>query len=159
MARVTVEDCLDHVENRFDLVIKAAKRARDLELGAADPLVPKDDDKATVIALREIAQGFNVVDLPQDEEVEVSYSAEVMASTEPVESDAQLDAAQSAFLQGGSFTEVASLGETTAEVSAEFVEPSLTEAVSDQAVIEDDTDNKKKDSDDQLKTPSDASED
>ena len=45
MARVTVEDCLLNVDNRFDLVLKAAKRARDLELGKADPMVPKDNDK------------------------------------------------------------------------------------------------------------------
>jgi DNA-directed RNA polymerase subunit omega len=58
MARVTVEDCLEHVENRFDLVLKAAKRAHDLELGAREPMVPRDNDKPTVIALREIALGL-----------------------------------------------------------------------------------------------------
>lgn len=57
MARVTVEDCLEHVDNRFELVIKAAKRARKISLGA-DPLVPRENDKPTVIALREIAQGL-----------------------------------------------------------------------------------------------------
>ena len=57
MARVTVEDCLKHVDNRFDLVLKAAERAHALELGAAEPTVPKDNDKPTVIALREIAAG------------------------------------------------------------------------------------------------------
>lgn len=60
MARVTVEDCLDHVKNRFDLVLKASKRAHMLELGEADPLVPIDNDKPTVIALREIAEGFDI---------------------------------------------------------------------------------------------------
>lgn len=64
MARVTVEDCLEHVENRFALVIKAAKRAHLLELGAADPLVPADNDKPTVIALREIAAGFDIDNAP-----------------------------------------------------------------------------------------------
>ncbi len=59
MARVTVEDCLKNVKNRFDLVIKAAERAHQLELGAVDPLVPRDNDKPTVIALREIAAGFD----------------------------------------------------------------------------------------------------
>ena len=54
MARVTVEDCLDNVENRFELVLVAAKRTRQLMLGA-DPLLPEDRDKLTVIALREIA--------------------------------------------------------------------------------------------------------
>lgn len=57
MARITVEDCLEHVENRFALVIIAAKRARQLMRGSADPTVPWDNDKATVVALREIATG------------------------------------------------------------------------------------------------------
>jgi DNA-directed RNA polymerase subunit omega len=57
MARVTVEDCLDHVENRFQLVLVAAKRARQLTNGA-EPCVPRENDKATVLALREIAGGF-----------------------------------------------------------------------------------------------------
>jgi len=60
MARVTVEDCLKNVDNRFDLVIKAAKRAHLLELGAADPTVPVDNDKPTVVALREIAAGHDI---------------------------------------------------------------------------------------------------
>jgi len=60
MARVTVEDCLKYVDNRFDLVIKAARRAHLLELGAADPLVPVDNDKPTVVALREIAAGMDI---------------------------------------------------------------------------------------------------
>jgi DNA-directed RNA polymerase subunit omega len=56
MARVTVEDCLENVENRFQLVLVAAKRARQLAIGA-DPHVPRENDKNTVIALREIADG------------------------------------------------------------------------------------------------------
>lgn len=55
MARVTVEDCLDKVDNRFDLVLAAAKRARDLTRGAV-ARVPIDNDKSTVVALREIAE-------------------------------------------------------------------------------------------------------
>ncbi|MBS3963700.1 MAG: DNA-directed RNA polymerase subunit omega [Methylomonas sp.] len=57
MARVTIEDCLENVENRFKLVLLAAKRARQLEKGA-DEFVPRGKDKDTVIALREIAGGF-----------------------------------------------------------------------------------------------------
>lgn len=60
MARITVEDCLQHVNNRFDLVLKAAKRAHLIELGAVDPLVDHDNDKPTVLALREIAGGFDI---------------------------------------------------------------------------------------------------
>jgi len=58
MARVTVEDCLDHVSNRFELVMVASKRARQLATGGKDPMVPDEADKPTVLALREIAGGF-----------------------------------------------------------------------------------------------------
>lgn len=58
MARVTVEDCLLHVDNRFKLVIAATNRARQLAKGGADPLVPWDNDKVTVVALREIADNL-----------------------------------------------------------------------------------------------------
>lgn len=57
MARTTVEDCLDNVDNRFQLVLVAAKRAREIALGD-DPMVERDNDKPTVIALREIAAGL-----------------------------------------------------------------------------------------------------
>ena len=57
MARVTVEDCLEHVDNRFELVRLAARRARQLAQGK-DPLVDPGNDKPTVIALREIAEGL-----------------------------------------------------------------------------------------------------
>ena len=60
MARVTVEDCLEKVENRFALVLIAAERAHNIEMGAVDALVPLDNDKPTVIALREIAAGFDI---------------------------------------------------------------------------------------------------
>ena len=56
MARVTIEDCLDHVENRFKLVLLASTRARQLSKGA-DEFVPRGKDKDTVVALREIAAG------------------------------------------------------------------------------------------------------
>ena len=57
MARVTTEDCLEYVDNQFDLVLKASKRARDIAYGA-QPLVDEDGDKPTVIALREISEGL-----------------------------------------------------------------------------------------------------
>lgn len=56
MARVTVEDCIETVPNRFELVMTAAQRARQIANGA-DPLVEEESDKPTVIALREIAEG------------------------------------------------------------------------------------------------------
>ena len=57
MARITVEDCLENVDNRFELVMLASKRARQLMRGSVDPIVPWENDKATVVALREIAAG------------------------------------------------------------------------------------------------------
>ena len=57
MARITVEDCLTKVDNRFDLVLLASRRARQLVNGV-DPLVPWENDKPTVVALREIAEGL-----------------------------------------------------------------------------------------------------
>jgi len=57
MARITVTDCLEHVDNRFQLVLVATKRARQLILGA-EPHVAVENDKPTVVALREIAEGF-----------------------------------------------------------------------------------------------------
>jgi len=56
VARITVEDCLDNIENIFEMVLVAAKRARRVAHGA-DPMVELENDKPTVIALREIAEG------------------------------------------------------------------------------------------------------
>lgn len=66
MARITVEDCLEHVDNRFSLVMRATRRARQIHRGAS-PLVEEENDKATVIALREIADN-----LVTDEELDAA---------------------------------------------------------------------------------------
>lgn len=58
MARITIEDCLKVVDNRFDMVLIASNRARKLMRGSVDALVPLQNDKPTVIALREIAGGY-----------------------------------------------------------------------------------------------------
>ena len=58
MARITVEDCLDHVENRFQLVMVGSKRARQLATGGKEPRVAWENDKPTVVALREIEKGL-----------------------------------------------------------------------------------------------------
>ncbi|BBB24048.1 DNA-directed RNA polymerase subunit omega [Isorropodon fossajaponicum endosymbiont JTNG4] len=58
MARVTVEECLEHVENRFELVLVAAKRAHQLSSGGYKPLLDAGKDKPTVVALREIEAGL-----------------------------------------------------------------------------------------------------
>ena len=65
MARVTVEDCLEYVDNRFELVLLATKRARQLTFGV-ESLVPEENDKPTVIALREIAEGLISRDILQE---------------------------------------------------------------------------------------------
>lgn len=77
MARITVEDCLEHVENRFDLVLLAARRARQIAQGA-DPLVPPENDKPTVIALREIAE--NLISASSMDEMEAQAEIEKIAT-------------------------------------------------------------------------------
>ena len=62
MARVTVEDCLDNVDNRFQLVLVSTKRARQLANGR-DSMVEWENDKPTVVALREIAEGYITRDI------------------------------------------------------------------------------------------------
>jgi DNA-directed RNA polymerase subunit omega len=83
MARVTVEDCLENVENRFELVLLASRRARQLARGISDPLVPVENDKSTVLALREIADGLvNFAML----EKQIAVPAPAQVTTIPVES-------------------------------------------------------------------------
>jgi DNA-directed RNA polymerase subunit omega len=80
MARITVEDCLARVDNRFDLVLLSCKRARQLTRGV-DPLVAWENDKATVVALREIADGLVTYETVQEpEEKEVSIDEELAAA-------------------------------------------------------------------------------
>lgn len=69
MARITVEDCLDNVENRFELVMLAGKRARQLATGGREPRVDWDNDKPTVVALREIAEGLVDKDFVEQEAI------------------------------------------------------------------------------------------
>lgn len=94
MARVTVEDCLTKVDNRFQLVLVATKRARQISLGA-EPLVEEENDKPTVLALREIAEGL-VTKAILDEVVEdiIEFEEEgVIADNEGNEiSEGELDA-------------------------------------------------------------------
>ncbi len=85
MARITVEDCLEHVDNLFDLVLVAAKRARRIANGA-EVLVDEDNDKPTVIALREIAEGLISPDILTETEMEYS-------ETEADDSDARSELA------------------------------------------------------------------
>lgn len=95
MARVTVEDCLNNVDNRFQLVLVATKRARQISLGS-EPFVDEENDKPTVIALREIAEGLVtrdiLIDVVEDEFAEVVAVEEEEA--EPSELDALTAALQ-----------------------------------------------------------------
>ena len=72
MARITVEDCLDKVENRFELVMVASKRARQIAVGGHEPLVKEENDKPTVLALRELEEDLitpeSVAKLDEQEE-------------------------------------------------------------------------------------------
>jgi DNA-directed RNA polymerase subunit omega len=91
MARLTVEDCLDHVDNRFELVLVAAKRARQLSMGA-EPLVELENDKPTVLALREIAENkINKSVLEQEvvpqEDIEAMIEGELLQSPMSVGDD------------------------------------------------------------------------
>ena len=82
MARVTVEDCLEFVANRFELVMVASKRARQIATGGKEPMVREESDKATVIALREIAEGLvnlNTLSLEEEAEAELELLEEVSA--------------------------------------------------------------------------------
>ncbi len=84
MARVTVEDCLDHVDNRFELVLLASKRARQLVSGK-EPTLEWQNDKPTVLALREISEGKITVKILEDmaeEEKRVREEAEAAAMAE-----------------------------------------------------------------------------
>ena len=65
MARVTVEDCLEHVDNRFELVLLASKRARQLTAGK-EATLDWENDKPTVMALREISEGKITVKILED---------------------------------------------------------------------------------------------
>lgn len=116
MARITVEDCLDHVDNRFELVMVGSKRARQIATGGRPALVPEENDKPTVIALREIESGLVTADIltekPQDYEI-------VDASEEPELDD---DAAVMAAIEAA----LAPEGAATAE---EAVEPDLAAAL------------------------------
>jgi len=92
MARVTVEDCLDNVDNRFQLVLVSSKRARQIANGK-EPMVEWENDKPTVVALREISEGLITRDILDQKEViadEVDITVEAEGETAtPVEAPAQ----------------------------------------------------------------------
>ena len=80
MARVTVQDAVEKIGNRFDLVLVAARRARQMQVGGKDPLVPEENDKTTVIALREIEEGLinnQILDVRERQEQQEQEAAEL----------------------------------------------------------------------------------
>ena len=84
MARVTVQDAVEKVGNRFDLVLVAARRARQMQVGGKDPLVAEENDKTTVIALREIEEGLinnQILDVRERQEQQEQEAAELQAVT------------------------------------------------------------------------------
>jgi len=83
MARITVEDCIEKVTNRFQLVLMATTRARQIARGAT-PLVTEENDKPTVIALREIAEGKVDASI-LDETAEEILDEEAMEESEPAQ--------------------------------------------------------------------------
>ena len=86
MARITVEDCLQNVDNLFELVTIASKRARRLANGA-EPMVEWENDKPTVVALREIAEGLVTRDIldeveePEEDLLAGQDAEEILANT------------------------------------------------------------------------------
>lgn len=99
MARITVTDCLEHVDNRFELVLVATKRARQIILGST-PLVEAENDKPTVIALREIAEGLIDASILEEEvTLPVLEFGDPEAISE-MDEDAVAEAIKQAMLEG-----------------------------------------------------------
>lgn len=82
MARVTVEDCLENVDNRFELVMVASKRARQLSIGGKEPQLEWENDKPTVMALREIAEGLVSASSVEERIVDEDDAAMFLAGVE-----------------------------------------------------------------------------
>lgn len=83
MARVTVQDAVEKIGNRFDLILTAARRARQLQLNQREALVPEENDKPTVIALREIEKGLinNEIMNAQERQEMFAYSEKETQAT------------------------------------------------------------------------------
>ncbi|CAI8254945.1 DNA-directed RNA polymerase subunit omega [Porticoccaceae bacterium] len=90
MARITVEDCLENVDNRFELVMVGSKRARQIATGGKPALVDEENDKPTVIALREIAAGLVTADILTEvvQDYEIVDAEDVVADDAPAAPEA-----------------------------------------------------------------------
>jgi len=87
MARITVEDCVERVPNMFQLVLIAAKRARQLANGA-EPMVDWENDKPTVVALREIAEGYITESIMEEREHNIDELLELETAAAGFRDDA-----------------------------------------------------------------------
>lgn len=83
MARITVDDCLKNINNRFELVLVSSKRARQLALGERNSELELDNDKPTVVALREIAEGTITRSILDEEEEPISQPEGIPPLAEP----------------------------------------------------------------------------
>lgn len=110
MARITVEDCLEKVDNRFHLVRVASKRARQL-MNGKEPSLEWDNDKATVVALREIAAG-NITE-------EMLVETPIVSEDEGIFDQAEIDAEISALLSDGAQLETQAEEQVNAEAQPE----------------------------------------
>jgi DNA-directed RNA polymerase subunit omega len=90
MARITVEDCVAKVPNKFQLVLVAAKRARQLANGA-EAMVPWENDKPTVVALREIAEGFITESILEERDQAMEELRELESAVSSAVSNMQRD--------------------------------------------------------------------
>jgi DNA-directed RNA polymerase subunit omega len=132
MARVTVEDCVQRVPNRFQLVMLAAQRARELSVGA-EITVDRDNDKNPVVALREIAE--KTVDTGELEE-ELIRSMQRHADTDDPEEEAAELLAMEEELSATADAEVAGVAAPAAEAMFE----DAAEAIREEDIVEDDVD-------------------
>jgi len=116
MARVTVEDCLNKVKNRFELVLLAAKRARQLLISGTEPLVPWENDKVTVVALREIAEGKVNMDLLNDAKAQAAARLAEEIRQEEIQEEIKEEIKQEIQQEKEAAAEVNAKSETTAVI-------------------------------------------
>ena len=86
MARITVEDCVAHIPNKFQLVLVAAKRARQLANGA-EAMVEWENDKPTVVALREVAEGYITESILEEREQPIEELLDMESAVSSMQDD------------------------------------------------------------------------
>lgn len=129
MARVTVEDCVTKVPNRFELVLLAGERAKELSMGA-QPTLDRDNDKNTVLALREIEEGTVPVEVIKDNFI--SGLQKNVRHTEKEEDEADILAVD-AELAGELGEDFAYISEAAASQEADSISENIDEPIADEA--------------------------